>query len=185
MIIFDIKGVDLASAFAHIAIPTVMYIAFKSKTVNYRLYLLASLLSIVPDADVIAFQYGIPYESPWGHRGFTHSLFFAACAASFCMMFTTFLRSSRTTVFLFCFISCASHAFLDAMTNGGLGVAITWPFDNHRYFLPFRPIEVSPVSIKAFFSEWGIRVIRSEFLWVFLPAASLSLAALVFKHRSK
>lgn len=173
----------MASAFAHIAIPTVIYIAFKSKTVNYRVFLLAALLSILPDADVIAFQHGIPYESPWGHRGFTHSLLFAACVAGFSAVFTTFLRSSRTTVFLFCFISCASHAFLDAMTNGGLGVAIAWPFDYHRYFLPFRPIEVSPVSIKAFFSEWGIRVIYSELLWVFLPAASVALAALVIKHQ--
>lgn len=173
----------MASAFAHIAIPTVVYIVFKSKIVNFRVCLLAALLSVLPDADVIAFQYGIPYESPWGHRGFTHSLFFAACVAGLCTLFTTFLHSSRLTVFLFCFIACASHALLDAMTNGGLGVAIAWPFNQHRYFLPFRPIEVSPVSISAFFSEWGLRVIYSELLWVFLPAASVALAALAVRHK--
>ncbi|MFV1922104.1 MAG: metal-dependent hydrolase [Methylotenera sp.] len=173
----------MASAFAHIAIPTVIYIVFKSKTVNYRVCLLAAMLSILPDVDVVTFRYGIPYESPWGHRGFTHSLLFAASLAGLCSFFTSILRSSRVTVFLFCFISCASHAFLDAMTNGGLGVAIAWPFNQHRYFLPFRPIEVSPVSITAFFSEWGLRVIYSELLWVFMPAASVSLAALAVRHK--
>ncbi|EIJ65407.1 hypothetical protein BD31_I1041 [Candidatus Nitrosopumilus salaria BD31] len=67
--------------------------------------------------------------------------------------------------------------------QGGLGVAIAWPFDQQRYFLPFRPIEVSLVSISAFFSEWGLRVIYSELLWVFLPAASATLAAIIIKHR--
>jgi inner membrane protein len=169
----------LASAFAHIAIPAVIYIVFKSKTVNYRVCLLAALLSILPDADVIAFQYGIPYESQWGHRGFTHSLSFAACLAGLCALFSSLLQSSKRVVFLICFIGCASHGFLDAMTNGGLGVAAAWPFDTQRYFLPFRPIEVSPIGAKAFFSEWGLRVIYSELLWVFLPAASVSLAAVI------
>lgn len=172
----------MASAFAHIAIPAVIYIAFKSNAVNYKLCLLAALLSVLPDTDVIAFHYGIPYESPWGHRGFTHSLAFAALIAGLCMFLATPLRSSKHTIFIVCFIACASHALLDALTNGGLGVAIAWPFNDHRYFLPFRPIEVSPIGAKAFFSEWGLKVIYSELLWVFLPAAGVSLTALFIRR---
>jgi inner membrane protein len=30
------------------------------------------LLTLMPDFDVIAFAFGIPYEHMLGHRGFTH-----------------------------------------------------------------------------------------------------------------
>ena len=53
-------------------------------------------------------------------------------------------------------MSCASHALLDAMTNGGLGVAVYWPFSLKRIFLPFKPIQVSPIGISNFFTEWGV-----------------------------
>ncbi|WP_394754281.1 metal-dependent hydrolase [Crenothrix sp.] len=79
--------------------------------------------AVLPDADVIAFEFEIPYQSQWGHRGFTHSLVFAAVVALFCSVFHTQLRSNSFTVFWFCFVSCASHGLLDALTNGGFGVA--------------------------------------------------------------
>ena len=34
--------------------------------------------SVIPDLDVIGIQVGIQYGDFWGHRGFTHSLLFAA-----------------------------------------------------------------------------------------------------------
>src|SRR5690242_17367474 len=39
---------------------------------------LAGLLPVVPDFDTFALT---PYGSIWGHRGFTHSLLFAAAVA--------------------------------------------------------------------------------------------------------
>jgi inner membrane protein len=36
------------------------------------------VLSIGADIDILAFKFGIPYEAFLGHRGFTHSLLFAA-----------------------------------------------------------------------------------------------------------
>lgn len=145
----------MASAFSHIAVPAVLYASFKSDSVNLRLFILASVCSILPDADVIAFKFGIPYGSQWGHRGFTHSLAFALCLASLLAYFYRQLRSKPCAVFWLCFVSCASHAFLDAMTNGGLGVALYWPFSSERIFLPFRPIQVSPIGVGSFFTEWG------------------------------
>ena len=29
---------------------------------------------------------------------------------------------------------------------------------------------VSPISLKAFFSKWGLTVIKSELIWVWLPS---------------
>ena len=160
----------MASAFSHIAVPAVLYASFKSDTVNIRLFLLAALCSIFPDIDVIGFKFGIPYGSRWGHRGVTHSLVFALFLAFLLACFHRQLRSKPWPVFWFCSVSCASHAFLDAMTNGGLGVALFWPFSSGRIFLPFRPIQVSPIGVGSFFSEWGLRVLVSEFIWVLVPA---------------
>jgi inner membrane protein len=44
---------------------------------DHRLMLASILLPILPDADAL-FTPWIPYGHPFGHRGFTHSLFFAA-----------------------------------------------------------------------------------------------------------
>ncbi|NIM12838.1 MAG: hypothetical protein GTO45_29905 [Candidatus Aminicenantes bacterium] len=52
----------------------------------------------------------------------------------------------------------ASHGVLDAFTNGGLGIALLSPFDTTRHFSPWQPIEVAPIGIWAFFSDWGVKV---------------------------
>ena len=53
------------------------------------------------------------------------------------------------------FMATASHGVLDAMTDGGSGVAFLAPFDDTRYFLPWRPIPVSPIGVSRFFSGAG------------------------------
>jgi inner membrane protein len=68
------------------------------------------------------------------------------------------------------------------MTDGGLGVAFFSPFDNHRYFLPWTPIRVSPIGLGRFFSPRGLEVLQSELLWIWLPAAVLAIAAWVVQR---
>ena len=135
------------------------------------------LCSIFPDIDVLSFYFGIPYESFWGHRGFIHSIPFALI---FSLLITTlFFRSEKYfsrswyTLVVFFFIATVSHGVLDAITNGGLGVAFFSPFDNNRYFFPWRPVQVSPVNVHSFFSEWGIRVLKSEFVYIWIPSIML------------
>lgn len=175
----------MASAFAHIAVPAVLYAVCKCGSVNSRLFLLAALLAVLPDADVLAFEFEIPYQSQWGHRGFTHSFVFAAAIALLCCAFYTQLRSTRLVVFLFCFVSCASHGLLDALTNGGFGVAFYWPFSVDRLFFPFRPIQVSPIGVGRFFSERGLKVLRSELVWVFMPALALAVAGVLLRKKQE
>lgn len=127
------------------------------------------LCSIIPDLDVISFKLGIAYASEYGHRGFSHSLVFAAVLASVLCLFSKQLYSDRLNVWLFCFIGAASHGVLDAFTNGGLGVAFYWPFDDARYFFTQGVIEVSPIGVTRFLSERGMAVLQSEFRWVWLP----------------
>jgi len=47
-----------------------------------RVWVVGALCSVIPDIDVIGFRFGIRYGDFWGHRGFTHSLVFAAVLAS-------------------------------------------------------------------------------------------------------
>jgi inner membrane protein len=63
-------------------------------------------------------------------------------------------------------------------------VALLSPFDLSRYFFPFRPIQVSPLSIQAFLSARGASILASELLWVWLPFTSLGVALLLWRwHR--
>jgi inner membrane protein len=65
-------------------------------------------------------------------------------------------------------VAVLSHGFLDTATNGGLGVGLLLPFSEERYFLPFRPIEVSPFDPATFVGE-AARVLSSEVRWVWIP----------------
>ena len=78
----------------------------------------------------------------------------------------------------------ASHGFLDAMTDGGLGVAFYSPFNNTRYFLPWTPIRVSPIGVSRFFTGRGLAVIQSELLWIWLPSAFLIISFWILRRRA-
>lgn len=75
----------------------------------------------------------------------------------------------------FVFVCAASHPLLDAMTSGGLGVALAWPWSEHRFFAPWRPIRVSPFA-PQFFSARGLATLLSELRWVWLPLAAAVVA---------
>jgi inner membrane protein len=83
-----------------------------------------------------------------------------------------------------CFAAMASHGVLDAMTNGGQGIAFLAPFSAARWHFPWQPILVSPIGVGAFFSRYGLRVLRNELLSVWLPAALLALVAHVARRRT-
>lgn len=141
-------------------------------------YALGAIAAVLPDLDVISFALRIPYESHFGHRGFTHSIFFALIIA---MLFTFFTRGPSVVTFAFLFFCAVSHALLDAMTNGGLGVAFFAPFSNTRYFFPWRPIRVSPIGIR-FFSPRALAVLGSELLWIWLPTVAFALLGKYVAH---
>lgn len=142
-----------------------------SKAAAYKnsklLVVLAILSAILPDADVISFYFGIPYEAPFGHRGFSHSILFAVIWAL--ILAFSFGKTKKQLYFLVIFFSTVSHGILDAMTTGGKGIGFFIPFSNERYFFPWQVIKVSPIGIKKFFSEWGLRVILSEIKYVLIP----------------
>lgn len=41
---------------------------------------------MLPDADVLSFNFGVAYGNVFGHRGFTHSLVFAFVVPLLCVL---------------------------------------------------------------------------------------------------
>ncbi|HEY6251835.1 MAG TPA: metal-dependent hydrolase [Candidatus Angelobacter sp.] len=152
---------------------------------DWRFWYLAVLCSILPDIDVIGFPLGVRYGDLWGHRGMTHSLLFAAVIAVIMAFRFPAAQKQRWKLMLLLFVITASHGVLDAMTNGGLGVAFFSPFDTHRYFFPWTPIQVSPIGASGFFSARGIDVLWSEIVWIWGPAIVLGAAIWAIQQRSK
>jgi inner membrane protein len=175
----------MASAFTHAFFAAAMGGAYARGRVPARFWVLSVLCAVLPDADVLAFAFGVPYDSMFGHRGFTHSLVFAALLGV--AVAAAFFRDApnRAALALFFSLATASHAALDALTDGGLGVALFAPFSGRRYFFPFRPVEVSPIGVGAFFSEWGLAVIKSELLWVWLPAGLCAALLMIFRRPAR
>jgi inner membrane protein len=145
---------------------------FRDKLPGRRWIGFGALCTVLPDLDTIGFRFGIHYGDLLGHRGLTHSLAFAAVIA----LVGVLAKERRAWVIAYLFACAASHGLLDACTNGGLGVAFFAPFDDTRYFFPWRPILVSPIGLHRFLSGGAASVLRSELLWVVAPSALLYLA---------
>ena len=147
--------------------------------------LAGAICSMAPDIDVVGFHFGIRYQDLLGHRGLTHSFAFAAviaCLALFAACPKGSPRIHKGLVWLYLFLAAASHCLLDAMTDGGLGIAFFAPFSNTRYFFPFRPICVCPIGASAFMSAQGLTVLLNEILWVWLPASVFAVMAFTIRR---
>jgi len=158
---------------------------FARAEIPKRVWAIGVVCSILPDVDAVGFRFSIRYGDSWGHRGFTHSLLFAGVIATLALVAGLPRASpglSRGWLWLYFFLATASHGILDAMTNGGLGVAFFSPFDKTRYSFPWHPILVSPISLTRFFSGRGTAVLQSELIWIWIPAALLAVLMLVFRH---
>ena len=139
--------------------------------------LAGAFAAVVPDFDVIGFRLGIDYADLLGHRGLTHSIAFAVALGGLgaLLLFRTLPQRSRTHLWFYLALATASHGLFDALTDGGLGVALLAPFSNERFFFPWRPIEVSPIGLSRIVSARGLRVFASELIWVGLPALAVVL----------
>jgi inner membrane protein len=133
----------------------------------------AGMLAMVPDLDSLLMPW-VAYGDPWGHRGMTHSLLFAGVVG---LLAAIVLRNRVTVTGGFAGVWAmfaaviASHGLLDAMTDGGLGVAFFAPFDDARHFLPVRPIPVSPITVDPTIPRvWHVIGVEAMLLW---PAAAL------------
>ena len=167
---------------SHPAVPVALALAAGRARVGTPLLLCGIVASVLPDADVLAFRLGIPYADAFGHRGASHSLWFALLLGLFACALAPRLCASRPMAFAYITTACASHGLLDMLTNGGHGVAFFWPWSDQRHFLPARVIEVSTLNLRRFFGGAGLAVLQSELRWVWLPALAVGLAGLAVRR---
>ena len=168
---------------SHPAVPLGLAIALGSAQVSGRLLAAGVVASVAPDLDVIGFHLGVAYSHELGHRGFTHSLAFAAALGILASVFAGRFKSRALPAFAFVFIACASHGLLDMLTTGGKGVALFWPFSDARFFWPVQVIDVSTLNLRRFFGGDGLVTLGSELRWVWLPAAVLAVVGVALRRR--
>jgi len=175
----------MATVFTHPALALAAAPWFRGSGVGRREVIAGAVLTVLPDLDVLGMALGIPYAHVLGHRGLSHSLLFAVLMSGGLVWWRYPGHRRRGRLWLYFFLCAASHGLLDALTNGGLGVAFFAPLDNQRYFFPLRPIEVSPIGLGAFASARGVAVLYNELWWVWAPASLIGIAGVLVNRLRK
>lgn len=112
----------MPTVLTHPAVPLSIGLGLGKYAIPTPLVIAGIAISVLPDLDVLAFRYGISYASDFGHRGFSHSLLFAAVLALLGACAFQYFHTSFWRAFWFLFLAATSHGTLDAFTNGGLGI---------------------------------------------------------------
>ncbi|MBL7774773.1 MAG: metal-dependent hydrolase [Saprospiraceae bacterium] len=174
----------MASVFGHIVASSAIGLAGFPRQANWKTLALAGLCAALPDADVIGFHFGVSYMSIWGHRGWTHSLCFALVWGI--LVAWLFYGRDRDWWKMACWLvlATASHPLLDMLTTGGMGCALWWPFSEERLFFPVRVIRVSPLEIRSFISQMGLRILLNEAFWIGAPSVLLVLFSQLFRKQA-
>jgi inner membrane protein len=173
----------MASAITHFIVGAALALpadvpAIRAAWPRWAIPLSSGLLAVAPDFDTFAMRaFDIPYGSFFGHRGFFHSPFFLILFSTGLAAMAVRHRSRRAVAGLaIVWAGCAiTHPLLDALTDGGSGVMLLFPFSQARLFFPWRPIHVSPISISRFFAKAGY-ILRSELPFC-IAAIAIGLAA--------
>lgn len=166
----------------HPALPLAMAYGMGRNIISTKLLLAGLTASVLPDLDVLAFRFGIPYAAAFGHRGFSHSVLFALIVACIGAGMARWLNSTSSRTFFFLFFAAVSHGVLDAFTTGGLGIAFLWPWSDARFFAPVQVIKVSPFGVSRFLSPRGLAVLKSELLWVWLPSCIVMVGMMITRR---
>lgn len=135
----------------------------RSRHLQWRPAFALAALSVLPDVDVLAFHFGIPYSAPFGHRGATHSLLFALLSGAATALLLCRGRLIARSLAIASLVAL-THPLLDSLTDGGLGVALLWPFSPTRFFSPWRPIPVAPIGARLLTAH-GLHLLATEALF--------------------
>ena len=176
----------MSTAISHAFVALMLGKIWTEKARPLKFWILSIACSIMPDIDSIGFFLGIKYNAVMGHRGFCHSLLFAIIFSFFVvsLAFKDIEKFSKlwwAFIFYF-FLVTASHGFIDAMTDGGLGVAFFSPFDVSRFFLPWRPLKAPSLNIAKLGSTFTLVLIR-EVVFIWIPMILIFVILKYFKNK--
>jgi inner membrane protein len=149
-----------------------------------RVVLCSMALAILPDIDAFFRFVGLSQVGWWGHRGLTHSLPFSAMTGLLVLLtfFKKVPRFSRSWWILWglLFLAGASHGLIDALTDGGQGIALLAPFDSTRYTFIWQPLPLPAVGLEHVASS--ATLVWNEARLVWLPVGVVLLCAWRFRR---
>ncbi len=134
---------------------------------------LFTILSTLPDLDVLLVALGASETGPFGHRGALHSLTMALAAGVFCAVAARRWRWPVLRTALAGAAAVASHTLLDLLGSGGKSLALFWPLSSARFHSPWRLLPDAPRGLKLL-SGSGLLELVTEFA-LFLPITIYAL----------
>jgi len=134
---------------------------------------LFTILSTLPDIDVLLVAFGASENGALGHRGAMHSLTTAFAAGVFCALAARWWRWPVLRTALAGAAAVASHTLLDLLGVGGRSLALFWPLSTARYHSPWRLLPDAPRGLKLL-SGSGLLEFGTEFA-LFLPITIYAL----------
>ncbi len=97
-------------------------------------------LALAPDLDLITGFLGVAPNTPFAHRGITHSILFALTLGLAAAALVRGSSRGRFLAGIWVFAALASHGLLDTMSRLGNGPMLFWPVTEAQYEFPWRPI---------------------------------------------
>lgn len=161
----------MASAIAHAAVPLVILAgSTRSHPQRRRLMIVAAVLAVLPDLDLLSAIFEVRAYEPLGHRGLSHSLVIAVLVgvAAALFFFRDWRRAAPVLV-----AAAASHGVLDAFTSGEVGVALFAPLSDARVMSPWKLLPSCPIGGTELLGAWGLFTIANELLFLLLPLGIL------------
>ena len=134
---------------------------------------LFTILSTLPDIDVLLVAFGASERGPFGHRGALHSFTMACAAGVFCAVAARRWRWPVLRTALAGAAAVASHTLLDLLGVGGKSLALFWPLSSARFHSPWRFLPDAPRGLELL-SGPGLVEFVTEFA-LFLPITIYAL----------
>ncbi len=134
---------------------------------------LFTILSTLPDIDILLVALGASESGPLGHRGALHSLTMACAAGVFCALAARRWRWPVLRTALAGAAAVASHILLDLLGVRGKSLALFWPFSSARFHSPWSFLPDAPRGLKLL-SGTGLLEFSTEFV-LFLPITIYAL----------
>jgi inner membrane protein len=163
----------MPSIFAHAVAGAAVGSALAPPRSTRPVWIAAALCAALPDIDALGRPFGsLRYEAILGgHRGFTHSVPFAAVLAAL-ITWGVFRQPRwngvRPRLWATFFIATVSHGIFDALSTIGNGVAFWAPFSWTHYEFGWQPLgDIGPGPRGP---ERLLSILGNELLWVGLPA---------------
>jgi membrane-bound metal-dependent hydrolase YbcI (DUF457 family) len=136
-----------------------------SRSSRWKPLVIGALLGISPDFD---YALNVLRISGGGwHHGFTHSIAFACLLG---LITVVILRDWRLRSLMAYCAAAVSHTLLDYLITESYGVALWWPFTDHRYKLRLpNPIDYTWSNASLWEAGLGVLRITLVELLIFAP----------------